>query len=79
MEREILQLVEDLDENQQGGRDVEQIIESAQCFVAPGTQLYWTGPIAKQSAIDYGRARSAMEAQRFACSNRTDRLSVVEI
>lgn len=33
MEREILQSVEDLDENQQGGRGVEQIIESAQCFV----------------------------------------------
>jgi len=29
-----------------------------QCFEAPGVQPYWTGEDAKQSAIDYARARS---------------------
>ena len=29
-----------------------------QCFEAPGVQPYWTGEDAKQSAIDYARARA---------------------
>ena len=29
-----------------------------QCFEAPGVQPYWTGEAAKQSAIDYARARA---------------------
>jgi len=28
-----------------------------QCFEAPGVQPYWTGQDAKQSAIDYAKAR----------------------
>jgi len=28
-----------------------------QCFEAPGVQPYWTGENAKQSAIDYAKAR----------------------
>ena len=29
-----------------------------QCFEAPGVQPYWTGEDAKQSAIDYAKARA---------------------
>ena len=29
-----------------------------QCFEAPGVQPYWKGKDAKQSAIDYAKARS---------------------
>ena len=29
-----------------------------QCFEAPGVQPYWAGKDAKQSAIDYARARA---------------------
>jgi len=29
-----------------------------QCFEAPGVQPYWTGQDAKQSAIDYAKARA---------------------
>jgi hypothetical protein len=29
-----------------------------QCFEAPGVQPYWAGEDAKQSAIDYARARA---------------------
>jgi hypothetical protein len=29
-----------------------------ECFEAPGVQAYWTGPDAKQSAIDYASARA---------------------
>jgi hypothetical protein len=29
-----------------------------QCFEAPGVQPYWTGENAKQSAIDYAKARA---------------------
>ena len=29
-----------------------------QCFEAPGVQPYWTGKNAKQSAIDYAKARA---------------------
>jgi len=28
-----------------------------QCFEAPGVQPYWTGESAKESAIDYAKAR----------------------
>jgi hypothetical protein len=29
-----------------------------QCFEGPGVQPYWTGDSAKQSAIDYAKARA---------------------
>ena len=46
-----------------------------QCFEAPGVQPYWTGDSAKQSAIDYAKAR-AFGSLRYSGARR--KLNVIE-
>ena len=43
-----------------------------QCFEGPGVEPYWTGESAKQSAIDYAKARAKLGRERFGCLIKTD-------